>query len=455
MENAAKLVPASLLGEADPLPANSPLPHPEQAATLALLYEVSRELTSILDREVLLRDIAERVKRLVNYHVFTVMLWNEKTQLLESVFAMRYQDAIPVRYSMALHQGITGTAAGERRTIRVNDVRDDPRYVQCELEFEVRSELVVPLLLCDRLVGVLDLESTEPHSFTAEHEQMLGLLGSYVAVALENARLFELARENERRLQSDLDTAREIQQQLLPSGAREVPGLDLATAYLPARELGGDFYDFLPYGQGQLAIALGDVSGKGTAAALFGSLAIGTLRELVVAHHYSPAQMLSTLNERLRAARLDARFIAMLFAVYEASSRKLTIANAGGPHPLLLRDAAVQTIRVDGIPLGLLPATQYDEITLELQPGDVVVMASDGVHESENASEEEFGLERLAELLGGVSKEDPGYQIAQKILQATDAHAGANTPPHDDRTLLVLRVTDESSADFSKLPIIY
>jgi len=165
--------------------------------------------------------------------------------------------------------------------------------------------------------------------------------------------------------------------------------------------------------------------------------------------------MLSTLNERLRAARLDARFIAMLFAVYEASSRKLTIANAGGPHPLLLRDAAVQTIRVDGIPLGLLPATQYDEITLELQPGDVVVMASDGVHESENASEEEFGLERLAELLGGVSKEDPGYQIAQKILQATDAHAGANTPPHDDRTLLVLRVTDESSADFSKLPIIY
>jgi sigma-B regulation protein RsbU (phosphoserine phosphatase) len=455
MEHTAKLAPGLPPGEAAARPVNLLLSRSEHTETLTLLYEVSRELTSILDREVLLRGIAERVKRLVNYHVFTVMLWNEKTQLLESVFAMRYQDSIPARHSIRLHQGISGTAAGERRTLRVNDVREDPRYIQCELEFEVRSELVVPLLLSDRLIGVLDLESIEPHSFTAEHEGMLGLLGSYIAIALENARLYELARENERRLQSDLDTAREIQQQLLPSGAREVPGLDLATAYVPARELGGDFYDFLPYGQGQLAISLGDVSGKGTAAALFGSLAIGTLRELVVAHRFAPAQMLATLNERLRAARLDARFIAMLFAVYEASARRLTIANAGGPHPLLLRDGMVETIRVDGVPLGLLPSTAYDEIALDLRPGDVVVLASDGIHETENSAHEELGIERLSTILGGVTREDAGYQIAQKIMQATDAYAGAGTPPHDDRTLLVLRVTEESSADFSKLPIIY
>ncbi len=129
----------------------------------------------------------------------------------------------------------------------------------------------------DRLVGVLDLESTQPHAFTAEHERLLNILGSYIAVALENARLFEESRENQMRLQNDLETAREIQRQLLPSGAREIPGLDIATAYVPARELGGDFYDLLPYGMGRLAIANGDVSGKGTAAALFGSLAIGIL----------------------------------------------------------------------------------------------------------------------------------------------------------------------------------
>jgi sigma-B regulation protein RsbU (phosphoserine phosphatase) len=174
-----------------------------------------------------------------------------------------------------------------------------------------------------------------------------------------------------------------------------------------------------------------------------------------VAHRFAPAQMLATLNERLRAARLDARFIAMLFAVYEASARRLTIANAGGPHPLLLRDGMVETIRVDGVPLGLLPSTAYDEIALDLRPGDVVVLASDGIHETENSAHEELGIERLSTILGGVTREDAGYQIAQKIMQATDAYAGAGTPPHDDRTLLVLRVTEESSADFSKLPIIY
>jgi phosphoserine phosphatase RsbU/P len=124
--------------------------------------------------------------------------------------------------------------------------------------------LVVPLLRQDRLIGVLDLESTEPQAFTAEHERLLNILGSYIAVGLENARLFDEARENQTRLQNDLETAREIQRQLLPSGAKEVPGLDLATAYVPARELGGDFYDLLPYGVGRLAIANGDVSGKGT-----------------------------------------------------------------------------------------------------------------------------------------------------------------------------------------------
>src|SRR5207247_10737874 len=135
-------------------------------------------------------------------------------------------------------------------------------------------------LLCDRLIGVLDLESSEPHAFTLEHERMLSTLGSYVAVALENARLYQEARESEQRMRTELDTAREIQRQLLPTGAREVPGLDLAAGYVPARELGGDFYDFLPYGRGRLGFMVVDVSGKGTAAALYGSLAIARVREI-------------------------------------------------------------------------------------------------------------------------------------------------------------------------------
>ena len=444
-----------MVGDADPIPASLFVAYPEQATTLALLYEVSRELTSILDREELLRRVAQRVKKLVNYHVFSVMLWSEKTQRLESVFAMRYGDTIPARMSLPLHQGLTGTAAGERRILRVNDTLEDPRYIKCDIGFDTRSELVVPLLLQDRLVGVLDLESTEANAFTSEHERMLATLGSYIAIALENARLFEESRGNEHRLQDDLATAREIQRQLLPTGAREVPGLDLASVYCSARELGGDFYDFLPYGEGRLAIALGDVSGKGTAAALFASLAVGILREHVIQHPCPPAEVLAMLNRRLHAARLESRFIATVFSVYDAGTRRLTLANSGGPYPILVRDGIVQSIRVGGIPLGLYPDTEYEEITLDLQPGDTVLFASDGILESENAQQEEFGFDRLSAVLASVSPKHSASDIADKIMAATNHHSGEGVVPGDDRTLLVLRITDHSSSDFSKLPIIY
>jgi len=444
----------ALLGDADPVPQSLFVAYPEQAKTLALLHEVSRELTSILDREELLRRLAERIKKIVDYDVFSVMLWNEQTQLLESVFAMRCNDSIPARTRVPLHKGLSGTAAGQRRVLRVHDVNEDPRYIRCETGVDARSEIVVPLLMQDRLIGVLDLESTQPHAFTLEHERMLSTLGSYVAVALENARLYEGALHNERRLRTDLDTAREIQRQLLPTGAREIPGLDLAAAYVPARELGGDFYDFLPYGEGRLAIALGDVSGKGTAAALYGSLAIGTIREIVIDSNCDPACMLALLNQRLHNARLDSRFIAMLFGVYDAASRRLHLSNAGSPYPLLLRDGHVVSVRLEGVPLGLLPGTQYDESVLDLMPGDVVVFASDGILESENASEEEFGLQRLSAVLSAISPQDSARAIAERILAETDDH-GAGTAAHDDRTLVVLRVTEETGSDFSKLPVIY
>jgi sigma-B regulation protein RsbU (phosphoserine phosphatase) len=455
MEDFPQLGSYAILGDVDPVPQSLLSAFPEQAKTLTLLYDVSRELTSILDREELLRRIAERVKRIVNYDVFSVMLWSESRQLLEGVFGMRYEDSVPTFMRLPLRQGLTGAAAAERRSIRVNDVLSDARYIRCETSVDTRSELVIPLLLQDRLIGVLDLESTEPHAFTAENERMLATLASFIAVALENARLYEEARENEFRLQDDLNTAREIQRQLLPHGARGIPGLDLAAAYVPARELGGDFYDFLPYGQGKLAMALGDVSGKGTAAALYGSLAIGTLRELVVGSTCNPASMLGMLNRRMHGARLDARFIAMLFAVYDAPAHRLTLSNAGGPYPLLVRDGGIQEIRVEGVPLGLFLDSEYEETTIDLEAGDVVLFASDGILESENAREEEFGSKRLHALLADAGPEISANELSEKIIAATDDHSGPGASPHDDRTLLVLRVTGEGAADYSKLPVIY
>jgi phosphoserine phosphatase RsbU/P len=161
------------------------------------------------------------------------------------------------------------------------------------------------------------------------------------------------------------------------------------------------------------------------------------------------------LNRRLHGARLDARFIAMAFAVYDAGERRLTLANAGSPYPILLRDGQVQQICVAGVPLGLFADSKYDEITVELRPGDIVVFASDGILESENSEQQEFGLARFTSVLEGISPQLSASEICDLVLNATDAYSGGGFTPSDDRTLLVLRLTDHTSTDFSKMPIIY
>ncbi|HEY0703658.1 MAG TPA: GAF domain-containing SpoIIE family protein phosphatase [Candidatus Acidoferrales bacterium] len=426
------------------------LPPFDPNTTLGLLYDISRELTSILDRDQLFARIAERVRTVVDYCLFAVMMWSEERQQLENVFAVHYNVSIPARFCVPLFKGITGHAAGERKAVRVDDVRLDPRYIEMPNAELVRSEMVIPLMLQERLVGVLDLESVKVGAFTAENERMLGILSSYIAIALENSRLYVETREHEQRLQSDLDTAREVQLQLLPQGVPDIRGLDISANYLPARDLGGDFYDVLPYGEHHAALVLGDVSGKGTAAALYGSLAIGTLRENTRRTDRMPAQMLDVLNRRLCGSGISPGFVAMLFTVFDSTKNHLIIGNGGIPHPTLVRDGVVVDVPIDGTPLGLFRDIEYAEHTIKMQPDDIVVLASDGITESMNAAGELFGVERLAALLrqfstAGARTTASSAEIAAAILKATDVFSGMPSEPHDDRTLIVLRLAKEEA----------
>jgi len=262
-------------------------------------------------------------------------------------------------------------------------------------------------------------------------------------------------RENELRLISDLCMAREVQQQLLQREVQDVPGVDLAAGCVPARELGGDFYDFVPYASGRLGLALGDVSGKGTAAALLGALAMGIFRAHTVDGASSPPEVLAALNDRIHAVGLDARFVVMLFAVLDQGTRQLTLANAGNPYPLLLRGGRVEAIAVAGIPLGLMEGTRYDAVSLNLRVGNVVVFASDGILECQNREQEAFGAGRLAALLTSLPQDTPAKDISSAILGLTDEFSHETPVQNDDRSLIVLRVTDELRADFSGLPVIY
>jgi sigma-B regulation protein RsbU (phosphoserine phosphatase) len=413
----------------------------QQARTLSVMYEISRELTSILDRERLLQRLAEMVKRLIDYRLFSVMLWNEATQLLEHGLAVGYEAGFTKKGGFPLGYGVTGTVAALRRPMRIANTHLDPHYVSCGHGIEVRSELAVPLVAKDRLIGVLDLESTEYNAFTKEHEQLLSTLSSYVAVALENARLYERVSEGERRLERDLELAREIQKGLLPDGVPPIRGLDAAAINRPAERLGGDFYDFLPYGPERLGFAVGDVAGKGTPAALYASLAVGVLRGHVVEHPCEPAEMLGQMNRQLRSHRLDNRFVAMAFGVYDGPSRRLLLSSAGFPRPFLVRGGQVSELQAGGMPLGLLPDVTHAQLEVDLEPGDVVVFASDGVHEAVDSRHEEFGVRRLRSALAGLASRS-AREIAEELLATVERSVHDPETEPDDRTVVVFKVVE-------------
>jgi sigma-B regulation protein RsbU (phosphoserine phosphatase) len=411
----------------------------QQARTLSLLHEVSREMASILDRGMLLERVAELVRPLIDYDIFSVMLWNENERLLVPKVALfgedvGNRDTAP----MPLGQGICGTAAALRQSIRVPNVEVDPRYVSCVEDLAVRSELAVPLFFKERLIGVIDLQSLRYDSFSAHHEQLLSTLASSLAIALENARLYEELQDDEARLESDLNAAREIQRQLLPKQSPWMPGVQMAVAYEAARHLAGDFYDFLPYGDEKIALAVADVSGKGTSAALYGSLAIGTIREYARRSRPSPAEMQTELNNKLRQLSIDNRFLAMTFGVLDGSDRSLTLSNSGLPRPYLLQGRSARQLETTGVPLGLMADQAYEEIKLELGPGEAVVICSDGIEESPDSHDEEFGQKRIEDTLKRLAHL-PAEEIADGLLEAVRRYSPADEPS-DDRTVFVLKV---------------
>jgi len=244
-------------------PAVTSLGKQDEAALLRFLIDSAAELGSSLELDKVFHKIATEIRPFIDYHLFCIQLWNEDEQLLENSFSMKYGKAIPQKGGFPLGYGLCGNAATTRRAIRVGDVLNDPRYVRVRHpEVKICSELAVPLVFKDRLIGVLDLESTEFDYFTEWHERLVSALAVCMATALANARLYEKVLEDELRMERDLATARKIQRGLLPESTPVFRHLEIGSASTPARELGGDFYDFLTLSNGCLAFAVGDVQAR-------------------------------------------------------------------------------------------------------------------------------------------------------------------------------------------------
>ena len=406
-----------------------------QANTLEVLNEISAELASILELGPLLERVGQLLRRLIDYQMFTIMLLDEKGETLITRYAWRFGYAHAPLRRISVTSGLGGAAVREWRFVNVADVLKDPRYVP--MNEETRSELVVPLFYKGRVIGVLDLEHTKTHFFTEEHERVLTTLAAQVAIAIENARLYQAVRTQERQLERDIAMAREVQLRLLPAEAPSHPHAETAVRFLPARTIGGDLYDFLNYGAERTAIVVGDVSGKAAPAALFAALVSGIMRA-AAAQRPAPAEMLKLLNDALQERKLESQYVTMVFALWNDENQTLTVANSGAVPPLLCRDGQSVNVQAEGFPLGLFPDVTYEEYNVATRPGDAIVFVSDGILDAENEKEEMYGQERLAGLLC-VHRDLPALAIADAILEDVARFQGAKDR-FDDETIIVLRV---------------
>src|SRR5438270_11420 len=446
------------------------------------LLEVADVVNTTLDLDTTLRRVAELVRKVVDYEIFAILLLNEKTQDLRIRFQVGYPKEVADRMRIKVGDGVTGLAAQRREAILVGDVAKDGRYISAIPEVrselavplgkgivghaaqhkhavlvpdvskdaryvlsnpETRSELAVPLIYKDKVIGVLDLEHTRRGFFTDDHKRTVTTLAAQVAIAIENARLYEQIERQEKRLERDLELARELQFRLLPQSLPKLPHLELAAKFAPARAIGGDLYDFVSYSLSRTALVIGDVSGKGAPAAIYAALVSGILRSHAPIEPV-PAEMLRAVNFSLGERRIDGQFVSLIYAVWDDEQQTLQVANSGLPRPLYWHDDKIEIIEATGLPLGLFDDADYDEFTFNAKPGDKFVFFSDGILDARNEAGDLFGRSRVEQIVAnsdGVSAEG----LVNSLFDAVAEHA-AGVETFDDQTVVVIKVKDGSGS---------
>jgi len=406
-----------------------------QARTLVLLNEIARELTSILNVDELLKRIAELLSRLIDYQMFSILLLDATGEKLQHRFSQRFQENIQLKHEIPLGRGVVGYAAQHKEAVLVPDVNKDPRYVKANPE--TRSELAVPLVYKDKVIGVLDLEHTRRGFFTDDHKRTVTTLAAQVAIAIENAQLYEQIARQEKRLERDLAMARQLQFRLLPPTLRKLSHLDIAAKFVPARAIGGDLYDFVSYSMSRTAIVVGDVSGKGAPAAIYAALVSGILRSHAPIEP-GPAEMLSAVNFSLGERRIDGQFVSLIYAVWDDRNRTLQVANSGLPRPIYCHEGKIEVIEATGLPLGLFDDADYDELGFRAKTGDMFVFFSDGILDASNKAEELFGRERVGEIVAA-NPNASADEVVKLIFKAVAEHASGEEA-FDDQTVVAIRV---------------
>jgi sigma-B regulation protein RsbU (phosphoserine phosphatase) len=414
----------------------------KDAKVFETLLEISREISSILDTDLLFERLAAATRKVIDYKAFAIMLMDGASQRLEVKHLASPYGINEKVTSIAVGDGLTGYAALHREVVVSGDVHQDPRYI--ELFDSITSEMAVPLLYQGDCIGVLDLSTEERDAFDAGDVEFATLLAGQFAIAIQNARLYHELATNQSRIERELRIAQRVQMALLP---QEVPsrirGLDIAAHFDAARELGGDFHDYLDPLANQLVVVLGDVSGKGVPAALYSAFASELVRSRTFRKRYvdtavSPSSVLQIVNTILHERQLLEMYLTLCYAQFDLKRRTVTMSNSGVPYPLKMTGAGeIEWIDVTGVPLGSFPGIEYDECVIPYSKGDVFLFYSDGVSEAMNASGDEFGRENIAEVMHAQHGR-PAKEIVDAVFAAVAAFRG-DALQNDDITALAVR----------------
>jgi phosphoserine phosphatase RsbU/P len=369
---------------------------------LQRVQKAAQSITSILDLDQLLDSVVNEVAKSFGCLEAGVYLHDEEhgEMMMAGVqgCSLRHKGH---RLKIGV-EGMVGYVASTRQMRYAPDVRLDKYYVSCE--HDTLSEVAVPLLVGDRLVGVFTASHPEVDGFPRQQLRILQALCDHVAVAINNARRLQSERAERAEFDREAQEARAIQQALLPKSSPYIPGFVVSGRSVPARAVGGDWYDFIPFPDGRWGLVLADVSGKGTAAALLMSATRGVFRSLAEAC-CTPREVLTKLNQLLVDDFPAGKFVTMVYGVLDPATRTVVFANAGHLRPLLIDDQGEHFLDTErGLPLGL-GCGDYSEARVTLSEGSRLVFYSDGITEAENAQGEEYGAGRLAEhaMLPGAS----------------------------------------------------
>ncbi len=397
-----------------------------------LLQEVGQELGRTLDLRELLTTILDLLRQVVPYDAAVIYLLGEDGLEVVHQSLRGYPEGGEEMVRLKVGQGIVGSVARTGSPEIVADVRGDPRYY--DARSDTVSEMVAPLKSGGRVLGVFNLESDRRGAYTAHDLELLETFAGQAAVALERARLLEQDAER-RRLEQELRIARRIQRFFLPRIPDRLRRRGLDGRTLPNEEVSGDYYDFLERRDGTVAVAVADVSGKGIPAALIMS-SLRTAFRLGAAQRSHPSALARELNTFLQGSLRETEFVTGVFGILDPGLTRFRYTNAGHNPPLLLRAGGeIEWLEVGGMILGAFPDRDYEESEVDLGPGDLLVLYTDGVTEATSPEGEEFGEERLQSTVRAHAG-DPPRALITALISAVRVFAAGKLP--DDLTVVAV-----------------